>query len=359
MHSQYVLSLATLLISSVEAGSRLWETYTESSHFSDKSLAKRAISIKPSQDPSKDSHAVLLWPEKTLSYAYANDEAAEKLSPIFFQARQYWSQLTVKGFKYNELTLKKCKLYRDECLVIHYNDRGVLSSTVGRPPVNPSEDFHGPSMHLSDNARVGNLDIYINAAHELGHAWGLYHEHQNPKHWKIDAFDDKWPVKVYPAGDQFSPSTFHCENLKDYEKVLAGIKNELDRARICTSQQTAEKHDFSAKEWLPKKVEDKDADKMFDPNSLMLYPSGAGGKGDVVDGEDGRKPVLTYIDGKVIDYRTAPSTADLQKLITIYGNEYVGTSKLLIAKDSSMRRLVKKVRSTLSLRGGDTKDGLC
>lgn len=38
-------------------------------------------------------------------------------------------------------------------------------------------------MNLSDRTDVGMLDVVANDAHELGHAWGLLHEHQNPAFW--------------------------------------------------------------------------------------------------------------------------------------------------------------------------------
>ncbi|KAJ4002797.1 hypothetical protein NW752_009452 [Fusarium irregulare] len=355
MYANLLLSLLTLLVASAEAGSRLWEVAPTASHLSHTSHGKRAISIQPSDDV----RAVRLWPEKTLNYAYANREAEKKLSPILYQARQYWNLLAINGFKYNEISLRKCKLYRDECLVIHYNNRGKLACTVGLPPADKKIGYYGPEMHLSDDATKGNLDVSLNAAHELGHAWGLYHVHQNPPHWNIDQQNYYWPVKPNRPGDRFSPDTFHCENLEDYERTFASLTREEDKGRICSSQALADQHQFSAMEWLPRKNEGKSADEMFDPESLMLYPSVAGGKGDVVGKEDGRQPILTYLDGKLIPFRKGPSQADIKKLLTIYGSEYVGTSKLLIAKDSSMRRLVKKVRSTMSLRGGDTQEGLC
>lgn len=346
----------------------MWEVRSLSSEITGIHHGKRAISIKPGAN--NDNAATRVWPKKTLTYAFVDDEAAEKLRPIIFQARQYWSQLTTHGFKYKEVTLDRCNLYRDECLLVHYNDKGYLSTTPGRPPLDSKNGYKGPVMHLSDNLKVGNLDVNLNVAHEIGHAWGLLHEHQKNIHWEVsDVTQSGWLVALGNSNRdiRFETDDFRCRNLKDYEETLERIdrmenrpnRAAEDKVMICRNWSTAKKYGFSGAEWVPMHTGDQDTDLAFDPDSLMLYPSNAGGIGQVNGDDDQRLPILTYQNGDRIPIRTGASAADIEKLISIYGDNYKGNSKLLNAKDNYFRRTFRKVRSTLSLKGGDTEGGVC
>jgi hypothetical protein len=219
-------------------------------------------------------------------------------------------------------------------------------------------------MHLSDSFSVGNRDPIMNIAHEIGHAWGLYHEHQNFMRWKTSpehsGGQSTWAGYT---GDKFHTNRFNCKNLKDYETKLAEViakagSDSTDKETMCTSQVVAGRYKFSAMEWLPHNLVGMKADPLYDPDSLMLYPSRAGGKGDASETSDSRLVVLTYADGSEIPVRQGPSDWDISRLVDLYGTSSKGSSEPYNRKGSKMENLFRKTRGE-STRAGDTKGGLC
>ncbi|KAL2674353.1 hypothetical protein Neosp_012804 [[Neocosmospora] mangrovei] len=358
-----ILLLAlSLLAGSVQAGSRHWEVHHSK-------LAARAVSVIPG-DSVKDTR---LWPKRTLTYAFANSNAKVMLKGIFHSATQHWNLL--KGFNYNEISLTKCNEKRTECLVVNYNNEGRLSSTVAIPALDASDpSYVGPVMHLSDRADVGHLDVNVNAAHELGHAWGLYHEHQVPRWWKtspqdlVDTEVAGWRSVYY--GSIFHTNKYRCENLRGFDTAKASLARELKRTVeeltvtdinvLCRQHNTARRHKFFAVEWVPIDGLRMNWDESFDPQSLMLYPSGSGGVGGIGDdGTDNRMPVLLYSDDSKIEIKTGPSTADVKRLQDLYGVDAKGKSTLHNEKGNLLSGTLKRLRSMVSLKAGDTRQGLC
>ncbi|KAF5677568.1 zinc-dependent metalloprotease [Fusarium heterosporum] len=361
MRLTHIVANLALLAGFVKAGSRLWEVNPTTITPDAESFDKRAISIKPS-----DSNAgVRRWPDKTITYAYVDKEAEQKLSVILQGAMTIWQDLDQHGFLYDKIEMKACKRRRTECLVIHYNDQGRLRTTVGIQVVEKGNPYVGPTMHLSDREDVGNLNANINAAHELGHAWGLYHEHQNDKLWGLSDLTNN-PAPYLLTGDTFATEDYHCDNLKGYEDAHAKMQTAREEGKetapltsLCYYSSVAQRYDFDAVDWMPQDSGEMSWDGTFDPDSLMLYPSGAGGKGDAAPGRDNRLPILTYPDGKRIPLRRGPSTGDTKKLIELYGSQYVPDTELLNDKSSTMKNRFNKLRNALSRKGGDTKDGVC
>jgi hypothetical protein len=358
------------LVIYVQAGNPLWEISPGTSMASHGTSFKRAVSIWPSDDPH-DNAGVRRWPKKTLTYAFHTTEAEKKLERLLEEAKKLWNKLNVEGFQYEKLKLNKCKARRSECMIIYYNNDGKLLTSVGLQPLD--DNFDGPYMHLSDKRDVGNLNPVANVAHELGHAWGLWHEHQAREWWGQSGIDEFWGGTL--NGDKFMTVDYHPERLKDYETALEkqaeaeGLKStdELTQEQInmfIRNQNTVRDYGFTGLEWMPLRDSGMQADKRFDEDSLMLYPSGAGGKGEVIfdaDGnlvEDKRLAVLTYPDGKHMPTKRVPSGQDKDRLVMIYGTNYRGVSRLHNDKGSKLKGFMKKMRS-MSLRAGDTENDSC
>lgn len=281
----------------VEAGSKAWErTHNPAG------AAKRWVSIEPPK--GRDAR----WPGGTIKYCWADSESEKVLSADLSAARDAWYRagLDESLFKWERQNSLTClgNINRRNWLKIRYNDKGVLSTTNGRQPVNDKEDadYKGPTMHLSDSLKVGFLERVPNYAHEIGHAWGLLHEHQEPSFWE-QPFGSKmgtvWGARLKARGIRGTMTTFHCDHLSDYDGHWTKWKEEHP------------------------------GDNDVDWDSLMLYPSGAGGKGDVpipAEGrpplhlvtQDPRQPVLTR-NGQRYGSPKTPSSKDVEGLYDLYG----------------------------------------
>jgi len=231
----------------------------------------------------------------------------------------------------------------------------------------------GPYTYLSDFQGIGQDDVNANVAHELGHVWGLGHEHQNPNWWKISSQDLMSGWSIFSSGnseEHFQTSGFNCHNLKDYNNAHAKLQAKIDAEtdtkkkadlqlefdRLCISPVVAGKYGFSASEWLPlANTMNMVLDSNFDTDSLMMYPSGAGGTGL----SNARATVMTFADGSAIPNRLAPSGQDVDRLISLYGTPASSqTGEPYGSKSSKWRNQLKKIRS-MNFRAGDTRAGLC
>ena len=371
-----VIAVAVALVASpAHAGSHLWEApLARRGSNGTMEIEKRAISFQPSG--GKDGHYT--WPDKKIKYCYADSVARDRLRGPLEQAMQTtWGLLLDYGFSYEEVSLSKCDKDRINHLKVHYNDRGKMSTSVGKQPVdeqwnreNPNNKVEGPTMHLSTLESIGMLDLVANVAHELGHAWGLYHEHQNPNFW-VTNVEDQFPEGDGPIwgsfyGDDpiFKPSAFNCKALTDYEDALARARELAAESEeyagivrtFCSSQAHASKVQFSAKDWLPmSQGVPVIADDQFDENSIMLYPSGAGG---VRPGNnpDGRQNVLTRADGTLLPANVVPSPMDFERLRVLYEVNIANIKELHIrGAKKSMFDGVKK----LVTKHGSAKDKKC
>jgi hypothetical protein len=318
----------------------------------------------------------LLWPNAEITYCYATKTARDVMKPYVDAAIDVWHRHGAHPaeFKFKELTKSwwRTPMVGEECtnhpqreliLVIYYDPDGGLSTSLALQA--PNRFSSGPSTHLTDRDDLGWLDVTANVVHELGHAWGLLHEHQNPYLWTqangweyyavtgpltADSIHDYDGRRAHgQPGFGTTASPFRCQDLKDYPEMVAKVEAQFPNLRrmqaeeiqlTCSSRTAAASKRFSASNWLPFPPAQKDvfweytssaAWNNLDWASVMLYPSGAGAVGGVFPPElglsererDHRFPILVDGNGNSFPrYNLVPSTRDIQGLRRLYKDKY-------------------------------------
>lgn len=333
----------------VLAGSRGWQP-----EISKSSLDRRYYVINT--DRSEGDR--MPWPNRQIRYCFVDDEAEEALNDLIVAAHDIWLR---KGLG-SEFTISK--VGRAECtgdhrfdtLMVYWSgDNGMMATFEGLPNAdsiirNSENPEVRPKMILTTSVRMGMLNQEQNFAHELGHAWGLYHEHQNPAFWS------KGTIKNALGGTVFGPENngnWRCENLKDYQARLGGgglvVQNpnnpnnggfgpRIGVEELCRDYDFARKGQFSARDYLPMPkamgiatssgmgVDD------VDWSSIMIYPSGAGAVGDASPGNDQRAQILTKPNGDPIAINDSPSQRDIAAMHKLYGRSKSARTKDLLQK---------------------------
>ncbi|KAH0440939.1 hypothetical protein CcaCcLH18_02282 [Colletotrichum camelliae] len=342
-----VLSLFCLLFGShVLAGSSTWQPALVSRSNSSM-LDKRYYYVTKEPSPHYKP-----WPNRVIRYCFADDTTAAQKSTLkkyLKDARKIWiSKGLDSNFRIEEVNANVCSSERNEVLLVHYS-ASALATTVGFPT-----DLvpFGPNMHLSDRTDVGMLDVVGNFAHELGHAWGLYHEHQNPNFWAgVDGAE---------SGEVFGPDNpggWNCRNLKDYNialgmQVQTGGGGLLDVTidRLCRNYGLAKQKSFSASEYLPMPGgtahSGGHSENDVDWQSMMIYPSGAGGysNGNPTPENDNRDVILMKPDGSKIPINIAPSSLDIAALNAMYA-DVEGTKLDLLNSLTNFKKVYKTSES--------------
>ncbi|KAK2746817.1 hypothetical protein FQN57_002859 [Myotisia sp. PD_48] len=213
---------------------------------------------------------------------------------------------------------------RQEFLLVRYAGEGSndMATTLGKRKEGlSSETFfrQGSKMVISDALVVGMGVVVSNVAHEIGHAWGLHHEHQDPKWW-----GKTWGGSV-DDDKAFLGANWHCDQLADYDDAVTRVRNshlpELRKNQIiqqmCLSRREAVNVGFTgAINWLPIEGGKSNANrKSPDWGSIMTYPSNCGG---VVTGGN-RATVILKNDGSAIKPIAKPNKHDVLALYALYG----------------------------------------
>lgn len=289
-------------------------------------LQKRYYAMKPDSIRKR-------WPQRTISYCYESTAARGAIHTSLIAAANLWKTagLASGAYKYKEIADpgSSCTGHEDrhQILVISItpdqwtSDQDAGSATVGMPALNDLKpDYVGPEMYINHNLYVaeGKTRFVATIAHELGHVWGLYHEHQNRLFW--DA-----PYS-FSRGQVFG-ARFQCARFHDYTEARNRIRDkypndpaELERKsnQICTIKAFAQEFHFSAADYLP----DATSGAMQWPNdiprtgatnnhvdwsSIMIYAGG---------------DVLLKNDGSAFGENDKPSQSDIVGIRKIYDDAF-------------------------------------
>ncbi|KAB5570386.1 hypothetical protein GE09DRAFT_1217824 [Coniochaeta sp. 2T2.1] len=309
-------------------------------------IVRRYMSILPGNSPAPENP----WPDRTIRYCFEDELAKSRMQDILDEAIRLWQDagLLDSVYTYDEVTGPGAGCtghpQRAQTLVIRYNNQGRLRSTIGLPAadgLNP--DLTGPYMDVTDDPNVGMLSPTASIAHELGHVWGLYHEHQNRFYWVDGPYRGEIPEGNDAFGDGLA--VFNCAALSDYAAVMQridvaypGQANEGVRKKVkedvCQDINMASLWNFDgARSWLPRTEMNIHMEELayskVDWSSIMLYPSGNGGLGNAAPPPQGqpqgvndhRQAVLLKADGQRIEHNLAPSERDVLGIRKLYGDE--------------------------------------
>ncbi|KAL1957766.1 hypothetical protein VTO42DRAFT_5484 [Malbranchea cinnamomea] len=390
----WLLSSLSLLIagSGVDAGNRAWES---SIHFARKTteIEARDLSRSPNfhdnrttvvtRDAGRAKYekrwfgiepvegGYTLWPKGNIKICFEQKDHMHKgqqktteeiLKDDLVMAVKLWRKAGLEakdnwfGVEFvDDVEYCTDRNKRYEFLLVQYAGEGVeeMATTPGVPPrLDPDNLQHkfrdlGPRMLLSDSTNMGMMNVVPNYAHELGHSWGLHHEHQNPRWWGLP----------YSAQDRdtyfFGQGSWFCDRLSDHDETVQRInKLELSDAEkaelirdMCRSRSAARAVKFrGAYNWLPVKDEPTqwdDSRKEPDYESIMIYPSMAGGKGTAPNKQ---LVLLKKPDGDPIQPVSRPSQFDVKGLYHMYRAPKPKIKQLFAAAGSPFKNAIEKIR---------------
>ncbi|EFX05598.1 hypothetical protein CMQ_3667 [Grosmannia clavigera kw1407] len=337
-----------------------------------KRLAERYLSIQPDAGTS----GFKIWPSSTISFCFETQNARDTLWEHLELAIETWRTDGEGGTGLHRDVYKYIEVFdpgascvnnkqRDRVLVISYNAEGRLSTTIGIAALDASApEYKGPSMALSDKAGIGMLDIVANYAHEIGHSWGLYHEHQNINYWGS-------PYNTGSFGSAIFGDSFDCTVLKDYPDAISRAKasGDGDDDLLCHFRGVAAKYKFSAVDWLPINGRTRmhpgaggagqsvPTYANVDWKSIMLYPSGAGAIGEAAPpggDSDKRSNVLLRNDGQKLGINLVPSALDIAGVRQLYESD-LGTgsfSGLPVLPNSKSSKFFGKFKDSFKKKKG-------
>lgn len=325
-------------------------------------LHKRWLGFNPGSGNPDDK----LWPNKQIRYCWESAATKQILEDDLIEAASKWTNMGLASpeYSYQDVGILNqapaCASDRVNILLIKYSAPGTgpgqsqMATSVGKVPAGLGRD--GPTMTLTDDVTFGMLDRVANYAHELGHAWGLHHEHQNPFFWQPD-------YGSQPDGTMWGSGNWNCQNLKDYQRVQQDIAANIQRygefsygdhvTRVCMERAIAKLYSFSAWDYLPIPLAQltypSSSTTDVDWDSIMLYPSGAGGSGSATPGgADNRAPILRKPDLSLIPINLNPSSGDVEGIKTLYAEKSVTNDGPLLddprnPKNNIFRRLRNKL----------------
>ncbi|KFY26803.1 hypothetical protein V493_03855 [Pseudogymnoascus sp. VKM F-4281 (FW-2241)] len=275
-------------------------------------LTKRWYTVIPSDGPSREATT---WPDSTIPYCFEDDNSRDKLQDLIESAWKLW-QASGVNYRIDMGEYNSCPepvdgkvppSKKSKYLLVRTLTNGEMVTSIGTQMYGKDG---GPLMKFDPSPNIGMRDPVANMMHEIGHAWGFFHEQQRPSFWKQGEYAEG-------KGSE-NQINFDCEKMSDYATQagpLDGTKNDA-----CHSFAKARFLNFSASEFLPMNLPFSDQldDGDYDWKSIMLYASPIGGR--VVNGV----PLNVYTrasDGKVISYNKTPSQRDVSRFNSMYSEK--------------------------------------
>lgn len=256
------------------------------------------------------------WPGAKIIYCFDSTDgglAKKYLKPLIPKAWDLWKAAGLSNqFKMEQGKDDYCKTAsRLSYLLVKYNSNGALDTSPGF-----TTGGDGPTTNLDPSDSLGSGSGVANIAHELGHAWGLLHEHQRLGLW----------TKDYGGNGATNMFTFTCQNMADYEKVEAERSAQgKSMDAPCHYENIARFEKFSAFNLLPDRSgHDMGPAGEVDWDSIMIYGSVAGSK--TVNGQR-LNTLVKASDGSTFGYNQVPSEGDIQALYWLYSRELDEPSK--------------------------------
>lgn len=258
--------------------------------------AKKSYFIDPSgNSPAKP------WPGSSVDWCLVADDDSTELLNLMDQVWVMWVN-AFDGSKGSSVSLNYAGLCKSDTggnflQITLTNDQYAVTSIGFQGAGFPVKN----TMRFDMSSSWGTGNAVVNLAHEIGHAFGLAHEHQKPSAWKPN------PV----GGDDDPLLQFNCQNLKDYDKFKQAGN---DMSLLCSSRIAAIAEGFSAVDILPFTALSYIQSLAFDWDSIMLYSSKAGAK--TINGAI--QPVLTRYDKSIILPNMKPSAGDGAAIQALY-----------------------------------------
>ncbi|KOC17458.1 hypothetical protein AFLA70_10g006580 [Aspergillus flavus AF70] len=267
-------------------------------------------------DPSPEYRT---WEDQTIRYAFNSPETKENVE---YDVKAAWSLWLAAGlpetYRFVETTKAWCDATPDNCLlIIQDDDPPSLFTSLGRSPIEPWDRI---AMYLNFE---GQDEEYIRAlmiTHEIGHAWGLIHEHQNPLLWQF----------AYRETRTDSLVQFYCANVQGYDEVARQFSDDTlelwSENGPCRNQDRAIDLDFLAADILPWAARKQQPHRLWpldsdvDWESIMIYASHTFGRKDEHD-----VPKLTLVrthELQEIPEPLIPTQLDVKGLQHIYHPVY-------------------------------------